>query len=387
MSAMNRTTLEHEEFREYVQALLSTGNNSDVLKALLTLDVPQPYRVRTKVIYSPESPIDVLQQAAIDRDRVNRLAENADSFTYSEVTGRIKPKRVDVPFFVASFDEQDSISSRVQVIISVCTSSQWDVLSRLIKSLYPQLVPILLSQSELIEGAKKLRQLSGHEVRVRSLSAKERLDGSGNKARKSIRAWTDEQLEEVFRGIEERGQVLTYLEVEFFPRVGEHSHVVPKATCKIRKTGEIEVTGSLELAFDAVAKAVARQGEKKLRHYSGRGLRQANYRPRPLAINFPNRIFDDLEVVRGFVRLLSSYPRSMHAVEHGNPYAHVKITDLYDYSAFEVWAVPPSRIALIPGLKASEAAFERLVHHIFDGFKEGQVVEYERSGRATAESA
>ena len=36
---------------------------------------------------------------------------------------------------------------------------------------------------------------------------------------------------------------------------------------------------------------------------------------------------------------------------------------------------------------SSEAAFERLVHHIFDGFKEGQVVEYERSERATAASA
>ena len=79
-------------------------------------------------------------------------------------------------------------------------------------------------------------------------------------------------------------------------------------------------------------------------HLAGRGLREVKYKPRPLAINFTQPIFDDLEAVRGFVQLLSKFPCPMHAVEHGNPYAHVKITDLYDYSAFEVWAIPPARI-------------------------------------------
>jgi len=272
-------------------------------------------------------------------------------------------------------------------VISICKSDEWKIMERLIKDEYPRLVPILLSQGELIAGVKRLRQAALHNVRVKSFSAKEKLGETSNKGKTSIREWTDKQLDEALQIIRERGQVLTSLEVEFFPRVGDRSHVVPKATCKIRKTGEIEVTGSLRLAFNAVAKEVARVGEKKLRNYSGRGLREAEYKPRPLAINFQQPIFDDLETVRGFVHLLSKYPRSMHAVEHGNPYAHVKITDLFDYSAFEVWAIPPSRIALLPGLKASEAAFERLVHHIFDGFNEGQVVEYERNGRAAAESA
>jgi len=82
-----------------------------------------------------------------------------------------------------------------------------------------------------------------------------------------------------------------------------------------------------------------------------------------------------------FVHILSKYPHSMYAIEHGNPYAHVKLADIYDGSSFDVWAISPSRIALIPGLKASEAAFERLVHFIFDKFREGQIANYDYEGR------
>ena len=386
MAVAIRTGREEHEFQSYVHALLSTGSSQDVLKALLDLEVPRPYRVRAKVLYSPVTPIDVLRQLQ-QKDRIKALSDSADSFVHSDLVGRISPTRVQVPFFVASFDESDLISRRVQVVISVCKSEQWKVLQRLLKSHYPKLVPILLSQADLVTGAKKLRHLSGHEVRVKTFSATEPIDGSGEKARKSVREWTDEQLEEALRSIKGRGQILSSLEVEFFPRVGDCAHVVPRATCKIRKSGEIEVTGSLRLAFEAVAKEVARVGEKKLRHFAGRGLREARYKPRPLAINFSQPIFESLETVRGFVQLLAKYPHSMHAIEHGNPYAHVKITDLYDCSAFEVWAIPPARVALLPGLKASEAAFERLVHHIFDGFKEGQVAEYERGERAAAANA
>ncbi len=171
--------------------------------------------------------------------------------------------------------------------------------------------------------------------------------------------------------IQDRPQVVTSLDVDFLPRVGGHSHIRPKARCKIRKAGEIEVSGSFQLAFDAVATQVARVGEKKLRFFHGRGLRETQYTPRPLAINYPSPLFDDVKVVRSFVQVLAKYPQSMHAVAHGNPYAHVRLTDLFEGSSFDIWAITPQRVALIPGLKASEAAFERIVHYIFDAFREG----------------
>lgn len=66
----------------------------------------------------------------------------------------------------------------------------------------------------------------------------------------------------------------------------------------------------------------------------------------------------------------------MHTVIHGNPYMHVRITDLHDGSSFEIWAIPPKRLAIVPGLKATEAAVGRLIHFIFEGFREGKVESY-----------
>ena len=209
MAAAIRTNREEREFQSYVRALLSTGTNRDVLKALLELEVPRPYRVRAKVVYSPASPINVFRHLQ-EKERIKALSDSADSFVRSEVVGRIAPTKVSVPFFVASFEEDDAISQRVQVVISVCKSDQWKVLQRFIRSNYPKLGPILLSQGELVTGAKNLLRQSGHEVRVKTFSAvKEALAGSEGKSRKSVREWTDEQLDEALRGIKERGQALT----------------------------------------------------------------------------------------------------------------------------------------------------------------------------------
>ena len=77
--------------------------------------------------------------------------------------------------------------------------------------------------------------------------------------------------------------------------------------------------------------------------------------------------------------LLRKYPHSMHSVQHGNPYVHVQISDVYDGSAFDVWAVSNQSIVLVPRLKATEAAFQRLIHYVFDRFREGEVREYSDS--------
>jgi hypothetical protein len=38
-------------------------------------------------------------------------------------------------------------------------------------------------------------------------------------------------------------------------------------------------------------------------------------------------------------------------------------------------------MALLPGLKASEGAFERLVNYIFESFREGGITTYDREER------
>ncbi len=376
-----KTPQEEREFEAYVEALFRLDSPTKVYDELNRLNVPTPYRLRIKVLYSKMSVSDVIDGLA-KKGRIQHLKEESRTYILNTTFGRLRPRKVGVPFFVQAFN-QNGLSENVQSIISICKTDSWKALSRLSRNTYPRLVPILLSQAELIDSAKNLKKITGHNVNVRALSAKEPFNISGKKGdyQKSVREWTDEELGKALLSIQDRQQIITSLDVEFFQRIGDQAHVLPSAICKIRKNGEIEVTGSFKLAFDAVATQIAKVGERKLKFFSGRGLRISHFKPKPLAVNFMQPVFEKLDQVRNFVAILSKYPNSMHAVLHGNPYAHLKLTDILDGSSFDVWAISPSRIALMPGLKASEAAFERLIHYIFEKFREGKVSNYDYEGR------
>src|SRR5687767_15942683 len=100
------------------------------------------------------------------------------------------------------------------------------------------------------------------------------------------------------------------------------------------------------------------------------------YTAAPLRIQYPQPVFDKLETVRRFVRVLREYPRSMHSVQHGNPYAYVQVSDTFDGSSFDVWALAPDAISIVPRLKATEAAVARLIQWLFEEFQEGTVEAY-----------
>lgn len=374
-----RTSREQRDFEAFVRAMLRSGDSSAVFERVADLDVPPPYRIRVKVVYASVSPMSVMGYLE-ERGFVQRLAPQTNSYACSS-SASIRDRRARAPFFLASF-AGGNVSERVQAVVAICNSSQWKALMRFVGNAYPRLVPVLLSQSDLVHAVRRLRARSGHEVRVRDISAKVAIQTAEGKGSKSVREWTDQHLGDALAGIQESRQLVTSLEVEFFPILGGLSHVRPKSVCKLRKNGEMEVAGSFRLAFNTVADYVARVGDMKLQFYSKRGLRESEYKPRPLAIRYGHPIFEDVEEVRSFVRVLASYPRSMHSVVHGNPHAEVRLTDLLDGSSFDVWAVPPAKLAIVPGLKGTEAALERLVHYIFDKFREGEVVEYGGDGRA-----
>ena len=102
-------------------------------------------------------------------------------------------------------------------------------------------------------------------------------------------------------------------------------------------------------------------------------MRDNNYIIRPIEITYDTDLFEDTSNVRDFVRVMRQMPKTMQVVEHGNPYATFKMTDLTDGSSFNVWALPPRTVSIIPGLKATPDALERLTTFIFQSFSEGEM--------------
>lgn len=369
-----RSDKQQKKFLSYIHAVFSQEDGASVLAELAQVGIPRPYGLKLKVVYSPAK-VRCEMEGLAKRCLIRHLSESAHTYVYDSHTADRGGRKTNVPFLVVPF-AGDEIGDEVSAVVSICDRRDWIALRRLLARQYPGIVPVLLSQLELLDAADALKQYAGYEIRVTSRSAKERLEVGRRKTRKSVREWTDETLDEMRRTIEERGQILTSLGAEFYPMIGDYTHVMPKASCKIRKDGEVEVSGSFGPVFDSVVTHIALVGSAKLRFYRGRGLRDAHYNPRPLSILYSQPVFEDIAVVRALVALLEKYTNSMHTVIHGNPYMHLRITDLHDGSSFDVWAVPPRKLAIVPGLRATEAAIERLVHFVFDGFREGRIASY-----------
>ncbi|HPO13526.1 MAG TPA: hypothetical protein PLI09_08790 [Candidatus Hydrogenedentes bacterium] len=374
MMGQIRNEREEKKFLSFIGAVFRLKDEKHILNALDGIDIPRPYGLKIKVVYSPNDPVSVIESMA-KGGLIEQISLSTHVFLYKSKTLHVRGIEINTPFLVTTLPVSE-MGSRVAAIVSICNRDGWRILKRLFANQYPQIVPILLSQHELLNAIEELKIKTRCDVRITSRSAKENLKVGKRKERKSVREWTDETLEEMCRTIEERGQILTSVDAEFYQTIDDHAHITPKAICKIRKDGEIEVSGSFKLAYDSVALYIASVGDKKLRFYDNRGLREANYKPKPLSINYSQPVFEDLATVRSLVTTLTKYRNSMHTVIHGNPYMHVRITDLHDGSSFEIWAIPPKRLAIVPGLKATEAAVGRLIHFIFEGFREGKVESY-----------
>jgi hypothetical protein len=368
MPSRLQTPQARAQFEGFIEALFSLPSIAEVNDGLRTLAPPAPFRIRTKVVYTKLS-LHALRAELLDLGRYEALSQTGPGLRF-----RKSPDRHEQSVFVAILP---SAQPDVLVIVSVCDRESWHALMRSIRHRYPVIVPVWLSQRELLQGIAALRSRAAmhYELQVRDLTAKEILETPTGRNVKTVREWTHAKWEEAVRVVSARRQIVTTVSLAFHRRIGEQIDVTPTALCKISKKGEIDLTGNFDLLWEQVISHIAEVGERKLSFYSKRGLRERHYRPAPLAINYSADVFDDPSEIRRLVATLAKYPKSMHSVQHGNPYAYVQVADSYDGSTFDVWALSNQRITVVPRLKATEAAVGRLIQYIFDEFREGIVEE------------
>ena len=358
---------ERRKFEAFVEEVLASPAGA-VRGHLAELSVPDPFRLRMKVLYSR----DPISAVFASQRKLGNVAERAShAFKLDVSVGRAPSRRVRLPFAIV-----DAGRPNMFVAIAVCAGDEWQTLVRFLDGRYPQLVPVYLSQRELIGSIKTLRQNTPDlDLRVREMSAIEKIETSTGKRKRSVREWTDEALDNLLVHVEDRRQIINSLKFDFHRRVNDKVDVIPTLSCKVTRKAVVEISGKFTVAWDTVVADIVEAGAQKLKFFSKRGLRERGYSASPLAIRFSRQVFDDLAEVRRFVDVMRRYPHSAYAVEHGNPYAHLQLSDRYDGSSFELWAVTSDEILVVPRLRATEGAVERLIHYIYDEFREGEVAD------------
>jgi hypothetical protein len=374
MSGRLVTASQRSQFEDFVRALFQSGPLEVALRHLGELDVPFPYRTRMKVVYSRSSAESVLEVAK-SPFQIQRLDGAIPSYLLrTDGSGRKADRRH------AQFAVFPTAQPHVSVVLSIATSHQWQEIHRFLRSRYPRLVSIYLSQKELVAAVNSVAAVdSDITVRVKEISAKESLGRATTKKIKSVREWTEETLDETLSQTAERQQHIVALTLAFFRKIGERISVEPHLMCRVTREAQVDISGRFDWAWSTVMPYLSRVAGEKLSFYSDREIKKRDSggrRPAPLAIRFRSPVFDEVSAVRQLVGVLSKYPHGMYAVRHGNPYAFVNLADTIDGSSFEIWALTATELALVPQLQASEAAFSRLVGFIFENFREGDVVEY-----------
>ena len=375
---------DHEQFNCFVGEVLRSSSIAKIERELSELVVPRPFRLRMKVLYGRVDPYQTVRRLAQDerplfRSHIHLGAspptpwaltqeiEGVPTFTLTGSWGRETVRNFRLPFVLLPTDQQN-----IRVAITIGISDYWRQLLRFLKWQYPNLVPIRITQKELIEGIREYRSSANNfEVRVREYSAKEH--GKRGRIRRTVREWTDEDLGSIVEQIYERSQVISSIKLAFYRILSDHVSPVPSLYATLTRDGRVEISGKYRLARNTIVKRLARVGAEKLKSYAGRGMRQREYRPAPLRIDFRSKVMSNDDEIRHLLEVLKSFPRSMYSIQHGNPYVHMRIFDAYDGSGYDIWAVSSDSLVLMPRTKSTEAAIERIISHIFENFSEGTV--------------
>jgi len=363
---------ERAKYEAFVRELFSQPDSHAITAHLADLRCPEPYRIRMKVLYSKVPLPDILLRPRTG-SALQRLGGENHAFELTATVGREKKRS-----FNSTLACLPTGQLNVAAAVSVCTRDQWQATLGFLKRHYPAVIPIYLSQRELLQAVITLRRRGSYnwEFRVRGLSGREPINDALPHRTRSVREWTDQDLEGTLDLIAERRRTVSTVLLALHKRLAQRIDVAEAALCRITQQSEVDVNAMFALVWESVVHHLAEIGQAKLDRFANRGLRERNYQTASLAIQFRNPVLEDIEEVRRLVRVLEHYPSSMHAVDHGNPYANVRVTDRYDGSSFDVWAVNATSVILIPGLKATQAGVSRLVHHISNNFREGDVVEF-----------
>lgn len=105
-------------------------------------------------------------------------------------------------------------------------------------------------------------------------------------------------------------------------------------------------------------------------------IKEENFSLKPLAIIYDVGIFKDKNQNKHLIDALKKIKNSSVSVLHANPYLHVSYVDYNDGSSCDIWVLSENKISIIPQIRSTPAALERLCEHIFTGFREGVVKDF-----------
>jgi hypothetical protein len=369
-------------FDETRSSILSKRSNwLEMVERLDALELEQQQILQLCVVVSKKSISDVFAHIlrsgrgsfALHEAELSTGQFNVSQFRIHRKLGRNPPRSLEGEFLVAPAGYRDT-----HLLVWIEPARFWhDVIAPFVDSLYPTLVRPFYTQPEMHLFLKNV-QNEGHSVRILRLSSRERLRLPGSRKRyASALRWTDSDIESAFTSARQENVWFRSIAFELVREVKERI-VSEDIKATIAKNGYFSCTRSFSLFFRSIVKPMVRIGHERLAFFGNRDRRATSFEgPRPIKIQYDSNIFSTAEQTKKLLDAMKRFKHGTCSVLHANPYLHVSVVDNYDNSSADVWVLTKSEVLIVPQIKTSDAALERLVNHIFENFREGIIAEDE----------
>ena len=145
---------------------------------------------------------------------------------------------------------------------------------------------------------------------------------------------------------------------------------------KIFRETSFQCSYNFTLFYQKIVERMANKAAESFELLDNRErIKEENYATKPFAILYNVEIFREKSQNRRLIDTLKNIRNSSISVLHANPYFHASYVDYLDGSSCDIWVLSNNRISIIPQIRSTPAALERLCENIFTGFREGKYLE------------
>jgi hypothetical protein len=377
---MSDSLFEHDKD----SVVVSSRSAQEFLSKLSDVRLDQRNTVQVAIVFS-RAPIDeiLLEFSQVGDTSLSLSAEDRSEVypvRYHHLRrsfGRKRRLEVSGSFVTVKTDQPN-----VWLLAMVAPTPFWtEGVAKLLDRLHPHVVRPFFTQREMGSFVRTFEERAVPNVaRIVRISGREKLRApeSRRKYEASLR-WTDTDIETALHEASENNLLFRNLAIEIVSlKDGHLSGEGPRGT--ISREGYVSCNGSFRLFYEAVIFPMTGLAQRRLDFFSNRERHaRASEQLKPIKIKYDRDIFSAREQVHRLLEVMKRFKHGSCSVLHGNPYIHVSIVDNYDFSAADIWVVNRDDILIVPQIKTSEAALKRIVNHIFENFREGQLGEYTSS--------
>jgi hypothetical protein len=239
------------------------------------------------------------------------------------------------------------------------------------ESLYPEISFTYISNNNFRSIIEKFKEKNKIE-KLLITRASQRLRFESDNIEKSmpVVSWPHMNIHEAFEWINLNNGWFQSIQFEYKRESSFH-----KIT--FMRNGIIKTNKFFSSIFDGFVLPICNCFYNNNKIFAHRGRKEnINLLSKPLVIEFGDEQFRDTSENIKFIESLKLIKNSSISVLHGNPYVNMSIIDYYDGSTIDVWILNQYQIVLVPQMKATPPAINRLISHIFDTYAEGEVKEF-----------